>query len=221
NGLIAAKDIWEEKRKKFFTKKNHKTSKQKSLTNQAWNLERVLIDSIHATKNILSLLETLKKLVTIKESSEMLPLEQFWSDPILCHAVEFHFTRLRIYTDTIQEALSYLPRYDIVHETIFRLNSLYNSLSKKLQNIRLYGNSLAHLHDVTQVDGRTIYGHRVTAYQELWSAINDYKALTSIKTNLTSYVDILTETLEKVNKDRAAKLDDNRKGYQAAYKWQQ
>lgn len=128
---------------------------------------------------------------------------------------------MRIYTDIIQEALRYLPRYDVMNETVLKLNSLYHALSIKLHNIRLYGNSLAHLHDVTEFDGRTIHGHRFTAYLELWNALKDYKSLDSAKTNLTTYISVLTETIELINKDRIAKLDDNRKTYQSVYKWQQ
>lgn len=221
NGLLAAKDTWEEKRKKFFTKVNNKLPKPKSLSNQVWNFDKVLRDSIDAAKNILRLLEALERLVHSKDTSAMLTLEQFWNDPILCLAVEFHFTRLRIYTDVIQEALGYLPCYDVVHETILTLNNLYNSLAIKLKNIRLYGNSLAHLHDVTQFDGRTIHGHRFTAYHELWTALKDYKAFDSIKTTITQFEKILTKGVETINKNRTARLQDNRKTYQTVYRWQQ
>src|SRR5690606_21172468 len=55
----------------------------------------------------------------------------------------------------------------------------------------------------------------------LWQALNSYKSLTSIKTNITQYIKILTKILETINKDRADKLDDNRQSYKSAYKWQQ
>lgn len=222
NGLIAAELIWEEKFKKFFNKiNNNVTSKKKTLPTKTLNLDKVLTDSIDAAKNVLKHLEELKNLVHKKDSSNILPLEDFCNNPILCHAVEFHFTRLRIYTDIIQEALSYLPRYDVVNETILKLNNLYDSLSIKLKNIRLYGNSLAHLHDITKFDGRTTYGHRFTNYQELYSALKDYKLLSSIKTVTEIYIKLLNERLGKINKDRAIKLEDNIKNYKVAFKWQQ
>lgn len=220
-GLQRAIDVWEEKRKKCFEHSKNNDQKSKKSSTKAWSLDGIISDSIHAAENILAHLGALKKITGTNHSSAMLPLEQFWKNPILCHAVEFHFTRIRIYVDIIQEALDYLPRHDTTNQFTQVLNALYRLLSLKLQKIRLYGNSLAHLHDVTDFDGRTIHGHRFTAYQELWAAIENHQSLTPLTTDIMDYIEILITTNQKIKNDRLKKLDNLKKTYDSVYKWQQ
>ncbi len=131
-------------------------------------LEKIVQDAIRAA---ISILKSLKGLAEITKGYRD-TLDVFWENPALCYAVEHYFVRIRVYVEAIQEAVTHLQCFDILDPRVLALNELYRILSLKLKQIRSYGNSLAHLHDVTEFDGSTIHGWRLKTYQILLTVID-------------------------------------------------
>lgn len=168
--------IWEAKHRKVFEKdlKNKKkTADQdwKDTTDKANEkdcIKQAIKNSVDAAIGILKCLDRLAKLTQHYRSN----LDVFWQNIELCLAVEHSFVRIRVYVDAIEEALSYLKSFHLLDPRILFLNDLYRILSLKLNRVRLYGNSLAHLHDVTEPDGSTPHWWRLITYNILIGIID-------------------------------------------------
>ena len=79
-------------------------------------------------------------------------------DPSAYFPIEHHLEMMRQYVEMIGEAVTYLVHHDIWLPYTETLNNFYRILSLKLKGIRVNGNYLAHLHDVTEFE---LYPYRV------------------------------------------------------------
>lgn len=214
-GILDEKDIqlWEQNRQKYYNNSN-KNEKVKKKPNDNFDPWRIILGSIVAAKEVAKQLDVLNKLVHPKGQNDILSLDNFWKNPILHLAVEYYFVRIGTSLNDIQDALFQLQCHDVSNKTVLLLNELYRTLSSKLKNMVLYGNALAHLHDVIDDNGLTPIGQKFVNYQELFFTIKDYKILDSTKTLINRYIDAIKGIINQ-------QIKDNRETYQSRYKWQQ
>ncbi len=170
-GLKGSNPIWEQKRLQCA----HSPVLQSDIIVQKSPYELAQIAATYLLAHLADLDQLTK--------SHRKDLNIFWSNPQICLAAEHHFVMIRQYIADIQKALLLAENYQISDPRQNALNALYRLTDESLYSLRLYGNGLAHLHDMINFQDMTmtVHGNRLLLLQRIIAGV-DGSALKSGET---------------------------------------
>lgn len=183
-GLTSANALWEQKRLQCVVR----LPAQDFAEDQKSPFE--LAES--ATNGLLFHLDKLDVLTRIYRGD----LTLFWANPNICLAAEHHFVMIRQYGQDIQEAMALIENFQTVDPRQVALNTLCQLIDESLYSLRLYGNSLAHLHDMIDFNTMTMtpHGNRLLLWQRIVAGLDGTQLksgenpiiLTSLRVNINA-----------------------------------
>lgn len=167
-GLSHTLALWEQKRQKCV-----RSTDTKSTTDSTEEAQSLFEQAESATETLVNQLNLLDQLTRAHRHD----LKSFWNNVEICLAAEHHFVLIRQSAIYIQESLIRLQNFQLTDDRQIVLNQLYRLVDGELLSLRLYGNDLAHLHDMTEFEKMTMtpHGNRMILLQQIIAGIDGVK----------------------------------------------